>query len=201
MSQLIKIKILSPESPNHSDPLKEADHVNKRDAFRNEPQNWNVADYSLVVSQSDVNKIATTLDLQRAECTVTKDGETGGDWRLADMMAIYKKIWIEDLGNYGPVSLSLVPDHIDGADHIECHQTAHTGQPDSQTSQHGFVKGRSSLSNLISFYDSLEEMALECIRYSITSQSREAIVQLGSALGWPHLEFWGSFGCHNIMEI
>lgn len=36
-------------------------------------------------------------------------------------------------------------------------------------------------------------MALECIRYSITSQSREGIVQLGSALGWPHLEFWGWF--------
>lgn len=36
-------------------------------------------------------------------------------------------------------------------------------------------------------------MALECIRYSITSQSREGIVQLGSALGWPHLEFWGRF--------
>ncbi|GAB0188948.1 mitochondrial enolase superfamily member 1 [Grus japonensis] len=77
-------------------------------------------------------------------------GEVPVDWRLANTMPIYKK---EDLGNYRPVSLTLVPRKVMEQIilsvimwHIQDNQVI-------MPSQHGFMKGRSCLTNLISFYD------------------------------------------------
>ena len=39
-------------------------------------------------------------------------GEVPEDWRLAKVTPIYKKGCREDLGNYGPVSLTSVPGKI-----------------------------------------------------------------------------------------
>ena len=39
-------------------------------------------------------------------------GEVSEDWRLASVTAIYKKGCREDLGNYRPVRLTLVPGKI-----------------------------------------------------------------------------------------
>ena len=39
-------------------------------------------------------------------------GEVSKEWRLANMTPIYKKGCREDLGNYGPVSLTSVPGKI-----------------------------------------------------------------------------------------
>jgi len=36
-------------------------------------------------------------------------GEVPVDWRLADVVPIYRKGWKEDLGAYRPVSLTSVP--------------------------------------------------------------------------------------------
>ncbi|GAB0203177.1 mitochondrial enolase superfamily member 1 [Grus japonensis] len=68
-------------------------------------------------------------------------------------MPIYKKGLKEDPGNYRPVSLTLVPgkvmeQFILGA-LTKCVQDNQGIRP----SQHGFMKGRSCLTNLISFYD------------------------------------------------
>ena len=39
-------------------------------------------------------------------------GEVPVDWRLASVMSIYEMDWKEDLGNYRPVSLVLVPGKV-----------------------------------------------------------------------------------------
>ncbi|KAK4824035.1 hypothetical protein QYF61_009626 [Mycteria americana] len=80
-------------------------------------------------------------------------GEVPADWRLANVTAIYKKGRKEDPGNYRPVSLTsvlgkLMEQIILSAitRHVENNQGI-------KPSQHGFRKGRSCLTNLISFYD------------------------------------------------
>ena len=69
------------------------------------------------------------------------------------MMPIYKECWKEDLGNYWPVSLTSVLEKIMER-FILSVLTGHV--KDNQRirpTQHGFMKGRSCLTNLVSFYD------------------------------------------------
>ncbi|PKU39469.1 rna-directed dna polymerase from mobile element jockey-like [Limosa lapponica baueri] len=76
---------------------------------------------------------------------------TGG-W-VANVMPIYKKGRKEDPGNYRPVSLTSVPGRI--MERIILGELSRQVQ-DSQgirASQHGFMKGKSCSTNLISFYD------------------------------------------------
>ena len=80
-------------------------------------------------------------------------GEVPVDWSLANMMPIYKKGWKEDPENYRPVSLTSVPGKVMEQIilraitwHIQDNQVI-------RPSQNGFMKGRSCLTNLISFYD------------------------------------------------
>ncbi|KAK4810546.1 LOW QUALITY PROTEIN: hypothetical protein QYF61_004509, partial [Mycteria americana] len=80
-------------------------------------------------------------------------GEVPADWRLANVTPIYKKGQKEDPGNYRPVSLTSVPGKLMEQIilsaitwHVEDNQGI-------KPSQHGFRKGRSCLTNLISFYD------------------------------------------------
>ena len=69
------------------------------------------------------------------------------------MTPIYKKGCKEDLGNYRPVSLTLVPGEI--MEQIVLRVITWHVQDNwgTRPSQHGFMKGRSCLTNLISFYD------------------------------------------------
>ncbi|KAK4805322.1 hypothetical protein QYF61_018185 [Mycteria americana] len=75
------------------------------------------------------------------------------DWRLANVMPIYKKGQKEDPGNYRPVSLTSVTGKVMEQIilsaitwHIQDNQV-------TRPSEHGFMKGRSCFTNLISFYD------------------------------------------------
>ncbi|KAK4830972.1 hypothetical protein QYF61_014431 [Mycteria americana] len=88
-------------------------------------------------------------------------GEVPDDWRLASLMPIYKKGRKEDPGNYRPVSLTSVLGKIMERfilSVLNRHVQANQG---IRPSQHGFMKGRSCLTNLISFYDQVTSLVDE----------------------------------------
>ena len=80
-------------------------------------------------------------------------GDVPLDWKLANVMPIFKKGQKDDPGSYTPVSLTSVlgkvmEQVIPGAimDQLKVNQGI-------RPSQHGFTNGRSCLTNLISFCD------------------------------------------------
>ncbi|KAK4832398.1 hypothetical protein QYF61_022533 [Mycteria americana] len=88
-------------------------------------------------------------------------GEVPADWRLANVTPIDKKGQKEDPGNYRPVSLTSVPGKLMEqiipraiTRHVENNQGI-------KPSQHGFRKGRSCFTNLISFYDKVTHLVDE----------------------------------------
>ncbi|GAB0183442.1 hypothetical protein GRJ2_000809500 [Grus japonensis] len=87
--------------------------------------------------------------------------ELSVDWRLANVMPIHKKGQKEDLGNYRPVSLTSVlgkvMEQIILSDITQRIQDSQVIRP----SQHGFMKGKSSLTNLISSYEKVTRFVYE----------------------------------------
>ena len=73
-------------------------------------------------------------------------------------MLIYKKGWREYPGNYRPVSLTSVPGDI-MEQFIYSVLTWHVQDNQGiRPSQHGFMKGRSCLTSLISSYDQVTRL-------------------------------------------
>ncbi|KAK4825843.1 hypothetical protein QYF61_003094 [Mycteria americana] len=110
-------------------------------------------------------------------------GEVPADWRLINVMSIYKKGQKEDLGNYRPVSLTLVPGQVMEqiilsaiTQHVQDNQVI-------RLSQRGFMKGKSCLTNLI-FYDKVT-----------------CLVDEGKAVDVVYLDFSRAFGTisHSIL--
>ena len=83
------------------------------------------------------------------------------DWRLTNVTPIYKKGWKEDAGKYRPVSLTLVLGKV--MEQIILSTIAHHVQDNQviRPSQHGFMKGRSCLTNLISSCDKVTHLVDE----------------------------------------
>ncbi|KAF1606038.1 UNVERIFIED_CONTAM: hypothetical protein FQV16_0004848, partial [Eudyptes robustus] len=86
--------------------------------------------------------------------------EVPDDWRLANVMPIYKKGWKEDPGNYRPVSLTSVPGKV--MEQIVLSAITRHVRDDQviRPSQHGFMKGRSCLTDPI-FYDKVTHLVDE----------------------------------------
>jgi len=84
-------------------------------------------------------------------------GEVPDDCRIANITAIYKG-QKEDPRNYRPVSLTSVPGKIMERFNLSALNRACKGQPGTQPSQHVFMKGRSCLTNLISFYNHVTQL-------------------------------------------
>ncbi|KAK4818042.1 hypothetical protein QYF61_004569 [Mycteria americana] len=92
-------------------------------------------------------ELAKPLSIIYQQSSLT--GEVPDNWRLASVTPIYKKDRKKDLGNYRPVSLTLVLGKIMERFILLEHVQANQG---IRPRQHGFMKGRSCLINLI-FYD------------------------------------------------
>ncbi|KAK1214166.1 LIN1 transcriptase, partial [Pygoscelis papua] len=89
-------------------------------------------------------------------------GEVPDDWRLANNVTpIYKKSWKEDPGNYRPVSLTSVPGKIMERFILRALTRQVRDNQGIRPSQHRFMKGRSCLTNLISFYDQVTRLVDE----------------------------------------
>ena len=82
-------------------------------------------------------------------------GDVPSDLRSADVCPIHKKGPLQQKGNFRPISLttvvskvleSIIKDRI--VDHLDVHQLLNT-------SQHGFRRGRSCITNLLDFYNNV----------------------------------------------
>ncbi|KAF1436052.1 hypothetical protein FQV21_0006881, partial [Spheniscus demersus] len=88
-------------------------------------------------------------------------GEVPDDWRLANVTPIYKKGRKEDPGNYRPVSLTSVPGKIMERFILRALTRHERDNQGIRPSQHRFTRGRSCLTNLISFYDQVTRLVDE----------------------------------------
>ncbi|KAK4823321.1 hypothetical protein QYF61_000923 [Mycteria americana] len=98
-----------------------------------------------------VEELAKPLSIIYQQSWLT--GEVPDDWRLANVTHIYKKGKKEDPGNYRPVSLTLEPGKIMELFILSALNRHVQAKQEIRPRQHGFMKGRSCLTNLISFYD------------------------------------------------
>ncbi|GAB0175842.1 mitochondrial enolase superfamily member 1 [Grus japonensis] len=109
-------------------------------------------------------------------------GEVPVDWRLANVMPIHKKGRKEDPGNYRPVSLTLVLGKVMEQIILSAIMWHVQDNKVVKPSQHGFMKGKSCLTNLISFCD-------EVI----------CLVDEGKAADDVYLDFSKAFGTISVM--
>ncbi|RMB96191.1 hypothetical protein DUI87_27253 [Hirundo rustica rustica] len=102
------------------------------------------------------DELAKPLSIIYQESWLT--GEVPGDWKLANVTPVYKKGRKEDPSNYRPVSLTSVPGKI-MEQFILSAITQHLQDGQGiRPSQHGFTKGRSCLTNLVSLYDQVTRL-------------------------------------------
>ncbi|NXU46786.1 YTX2 protein, partial [Drymodes brunneopygia] len=79
-------------------------------------------------------------------------GEVPEDWRIAKVTPVYKK---EDPGNYRPVSLTSIPGKVMEQLVLGTISRHIKDEGVIKSSQHGFTKGKSCLTNLIAFYEEI----------------------------------------------
>ncbi|GAB0187524.1 mitochondrial enolase superfamily member 1 [Grus japonensis] len=119
-------------------------------------------------------------------------GEVPIYWKLANVMPIYKKGQKEDPGNYRPVTLTSVPGKV-MEQIILSVITWHIQDRHNQEirpSQHGFMKGRSCLTNLISYDKKLATYGLDrhtlCwVTNWLDGQTQRVVVNGVKSSWWP----------------
>ncbi|KAK4810513.1 hypothetical protein QYF61_004293 [Mycteria americana] len=126
-----------------------------------------------------------------------ESGEIPADWKLANVIPIYKKVMREDPGNYRPVSLTSVPGKIMEKIILGAIERHLKDNAVIRHSQHGCTKGRSCLTNLISFYDKVTHLADEG---KVVDHPSGQVIQLWDeqvhgALGEDLAEWQASKGC------
>jgi len=76
-------------------------------------------------------------------------------WRKASVISVFKKDRKEDPGNYRLVSLTSIPGKVMEQLILEVNFKQVEENKDIRSSQHGFIQGKSYLTNLIAFYDGI----------------------------------------------
>ncbi|PKU44695.1 rna-directed dna polymerase from mobile element jockey-like [Limosa lapponica baueri] len=85
-------------------------------------------------------------------------GEVPADWRLANVIPFHKKGQQDDLGNSRPVSLTSVPGKAMEQIILSAIMRHMKVTQVTRPSQHGYMRGRSCLTNLISFNDKVTRL-------------------------------------------
>ncbi|PKU35998.1 rna-directed dna polymerase from mobile element jockey-like [Limosa lapponica baueri] len=88
-------------------------------------------------------------------------GEVPADWRLENETPIHKKGWKDDSGNSRPVSLTSVPGKVMEQIILSAIMQNMKDAQVIRPSQHGYMRGRSCLTNLISFYGKVTRLVDE----------------------------------------
>ncbi|PKU33787.1 rna-directed dna polymerase from mobile element jockey- hypothetical protein [Limosa lapponica baueri] len=96
-------------------------------------------------------KIWSKEDLPSVE---EDQGEVPEDWRKANVTPVFKDKK-EDLGNYRPVSFTSIPGKVMQQLILGTISRHMKDKTVIGSSQHGFMKGKSHITNLIAFYDEM----------------------------------------------
>jgi len=80
-----------------------------------------------------------------------RTGEVPEDWRKANVTPVFTKGKKEDPGNYRPVSLTSIPGKVMQQLILEVILKQVEEKKIIRSSQHGFTKGKSCMTNLIAF--------------------------------------------------
>uniref|UniRef100_A0A8B9B9Q0 Reverse transcriptase domain-containing protein n=1 Tax=Anser brachyrhynchus TaxID=132585 RepID=A0A8B9B9Q0_9AVES len=84
-----------------------------------------------------------------------RTGEVPEDWKKANITLVFRKGKKEDPGNYRPVSLTSIHGKVMEQLILEAIYKQVEEKKVIRSSQHGFIKGKSCLTNLIVFYDEM----------------------------------------------
>ena len=82
-----------------------------------------------------------------------QSGEVPGDWKKGSITSIFKKGKKDDPGNYQPVSVTSVLQKVMEQTLQETMLRHVEGREEIRENQHGFTKGKSSLTKLVTFSD------------------------------------------------
>ena len=90
-----------------------------------------------------------------------ESGQVPEDWRVANVIPLFKKGSREELGNYRPVSLTSFVGKV--LETLITHQMRNylNNYKLTKGSQHAFTKGSSCLTNLLEFHETVSEWMRE----------------------------------------